>query len=130
MASSHPLTHKNIIILEFLDCFENNTFPLNETIHEAFFNVGLKRNMLNTSYWRKTPGNVFMGMCHTFQFPDLLGADMVQDGFGFSVDPEKSFTVIVHDPKYYILGSNPLVFPRMWLTYKVKGLLRNSTTPG
>ena len=114
--------------LEFLDCFENNTYALNETIHESFFNVALKRNMLNTTYWRKTPGIVFMGMCHTFQYPDLLEADMVKDGFGFSIDSEKSFTVIVHDPKYYILGSNPLVFPRMWLTYKVKGLLRKFYT--
>ena len=77
--------------------------------------------MLNSSYWTKTPGNVFMGMCHTFQYPEPLQADMVKDGFGFTLDPELSYTVIVHDPKYYIMGSNPLVFPRMWLTYKVKG---------
>ena len=114
-------THNKSLHLEFLTCFENNTFALNETIHEAFLHVQEKRNMLNSSYWTKTPGNVFMGMCHTFQYPEPLQADMVKDGFGFTLDPELSYTVIVHDPKYYIMGSNPLVFPRMWLTYKVKG---------
>ena len=76
--------------------------------------------MLASSYWRKTPGSVFMGMCHTFQYDGLLEADMVKDGFGFSLDPNMSYTVIVHDPKYYVFDSNPLVFPRMWLTYKVR----------
>ena len=105
---------------EFLTCFEDNTYTLNETIREAFLHLKLKQNILTNAYWNKTPGTVFMGMCHTFQYPDPLQADMTKDGFMFTLDPEKSYTIILHDPKYYIIGENPMVFPRMWLTYKVQ----------
>ena len=65
-----------------------------------------------------------MGMCHTFQYPEPLQADTVNDGFGFALDPKKTYLIILHDPKYYVLGSNPLVFPRMWLTYTVNETIK------
>ena len=46
-------------------------------------------------------------------------ADMVTDGFGFSLNPNQTYTILVHDPNFFLMASNPMVFPRIWATYKV-----------
>ena len=33
----------------------------------------------------------------------------------FSLDPDLDYLVILHDPTYLVVTSNPLVFPRVWL---------------
>ena len=55
-----------------MSCFEENTFTLAETVYpRSFLHVKEKLDMLaEPSYWSRTPGNVFMGMCHTFQYPE------------------------------------------------------------
>jgi len=55
-----------------MTCFEENTFTLAETVYpRSFLHVKEKVDMLaEPSYWSRTPGNVFMGMCHTFQYPE------------------------------------------------------------
>ena len=60
-----------------------------------------------------------MGTCHTFQYSKKLLADMVTEGVVFGLDPSLSYRIMLHDPNFYLLASNPLVFPRIWVEYKV-----------
>ena len=69
--------------------------------------------------WNITAGSVFMGTCHTFQYSKKLLADMVTEGVVFGLDPSLSYRIMLHDPNFYLLASNPLVFPRIWVEYKV-----------
>ena len=102
------------------DCYDENTFKLNETIFNAFHHMYKQNDVLqNSSNWNVNKGSVFMGQCHTFQYPDPLQADMVTDGLLFAINPNISYRVFFHDPKYYLLVSNPMVFPRIWFEYEV-----------
>ena len=86
----------------------------------AFHHMNEHNDLLaNTSNWNVTNGSVYMGKCHTYQYPNTLEADMVTDGLLFALNPNTSYRVFFHDPKYYLLVSNPMVYPRIWFEYKV-----------
>ena len=75
--------------------------------------------LLNTSNWNVTKGNVFVGQCHTFQNPNILQADAVMDGQLFAINPNLTYRVIFHDPKYFLITENPTVFPGIPAVFKV-----------
>ena len=93
--------------------------PLDDTIAVAFHDMLKLNDVLNSSYWSEAPGSVFLGRCHTFQFPNKVEAHMITDGLIFGLDPNKAYVVLLHDPNYFLLASNPLIFPRIWLDYRV-----------
>lgn len=102
---------------------------------------GAQHNVMNSSFWSRNFGSPFMGTCHTFNYPVKvirwlsgcaimsmlqLNADMIVDGVVFMLDPELSYRVLFHDPRYFLMASNPLVFPRIWKEYKaIQYLLPN-----
>ena len=45
---------------------------------------------------------------------------MISDGIAFQLDATKAYIIFFHDENYYLLASNPLVFPTIWKEYKVK----------
>ena len=107
-------------LIELNDCYEENTYRLNETIFDAFHNVIEQNDLLkNTSSWIVNKGNVYKGQCHTFQYPNPLQADAFEDVLMFAINPNISYEVFFHDPNYYLIVPNPMVFPRIWLEYKV-----------
>ena len=74
--------------------------------------------VMNQSMWSTKMATVYYGMCHTFIFNDKLRADMINDGLLFFLDPDLSYRVIFHDPKFYHVVSNTFTFPRIWLEYQ------------
>ena len=83
----------------------------------------MKQNSIKTpKYWKPNFGSPHLGMCHTLSLPTKLKADMMADGLMFQLDPSLSYKVIIHDPKYFLMASNPLVFPRIWREYKAQDL--------
>ena len=111
---------KAINVLEFSNCYDDNTYKLNETIVEAYHHVEKMNDVLkNTSNWIMNKGNVFLGQCHTFQYPHNLQADAVSDGILFTLHTSLSYRVLIHDPKYYLLVTQPKIFPRIYFQLKV-----------
>ena len=47
---------------------------------------------------------------------------MLADAIFFHLDPQLSYRIFLHDPHYYVMASNPLVFPRIWKDYKKEDL--------
>ena len=94
-----------------------------ESIMDPYYNL-----MLTSSYWSQSAGNVFAGRCHTFQYPTEVGADFVTDGFIFGLNPNQQYDVLIHDPNFYLLVTNPLVFPRFWLRFVVLGIVISQRT--
>ena len=74
--------------------------------------------VMDPSMWSSKMATVYYGMCHTFIFADNLRADMISDGLLFFLDPELSYRIIFHDPKFYHVVSNTFTFPRIWLEYQ------------
>ena len=88
-------------------CVRENTFPFN-----------MKQNVMNSSLWSSSMAMVYAGLCHTFNYPRPLSADINTDSFLFYLDPSLSYRIIIHDPKFYHLVTNTIAFPRIWLEYK------------
>ena len=60
------------------------------------------------------------GKTYTFQYPSPLLGSCSQDGTLFYVNPNKTYHVSVHDPKYYLMTVRELVFPRILRVYGSK----------
>ena len=102
--------------LDFNDCFNRNTFNLQETIFHAYF--GGKDDLLkNETNWIVNKANIHMGQCNTFQNPVLVKTEG-DDNTKFALNPNISYDIILHDPKFYALLGNPMLFPRIWKHFK------------
>ena len=107
---------------EMKTCFEENTFTLNETLMGAVYSLAIKQDILHNNpdaTWNTTASNIYFGKCHTLQFYKPLLADMITDGLAFGLNPNMSYRVILHDPNYYLLAYNPMVYPRISLEFTV-----------
>ena len=115
-------------LVDFMDCFVNNTKSLADTITVAlhdYLNIDNLYNpeynlMLTRSYWQQTAANIYMGRCHTLQYPTEVGANFLKDGFIFGLNPNQQYDILIHDPNFYLLVTNPVVFPRFWIRFSVK----------
>ena len=94
---------------DVLSCVKEKTFPLNSTV---------KQTMLNSSLWSTTMATVYYGMCHTFRNTEKLPAMAMVPAGVFYLNPNLTQRIIIHDPLFYHILSNSLVFPRVWLEYK------------
>ena len=92
------------------DVVREKTFPLKSSIKDA----GHPREyhtMMNESLWS-------FGLCHTFRYPGNIGADFYHDSIYFLLSTNFNYKIIIHDPLFYHLLSNSLIYPRIWLEYK------------
>ena len=62
----------------------------------------------------------YKGKTFTFQYPSLLLGSCSHDGTVFSVNPNATYHVSVHDPNYYLMTVRELVFPRILRVYGTK----------
>ena len=85
---------------------------------DAIHHMAEQNPVMDPSMWSSKMATVYYGMCHTFIFADNLRADMISDGLLFFLDPELSYRIIFHDPKFYHVVSNTFTFPRIWLEYQ------------
>ena len=107
---------------EVQQCFEENTFTLNETMLGAVYNLENKVDLLHNNSevtWNTTASNVFYGRCYTFLYSKPILANQLTDGLAFGLNPNITYKVILHDPNFYLIVSNPLVFPGIWREFIV-----------
>ena len=98
-----------IFYLDVLRCVKEKTFSLSSTI---------KQSKMNSSIWSSNMANVYYGFCHTFTNPEKLPAAAYAPAGVFYLNPNLTYRVILHDPLFYHVVINGLVFPRVWLEYK------------
>ena len=108
---SWKYTISKFLFKDVINVYEENTFNLNETIHGAYYkNVNILDN--NTEVLRYIFGKGYM-----FWSPRNLLAVHELDGITFKLNPNASYSLAVHDPKYFILTGRPLVFPGIFRRY-------------
>ena len=98
-------------VKDILDCVDEKTFSLNDTIKGGYHDILLKNSIFNPKFWMSNMGH--KGMCHTFLYPFKLKADLARDLLMFVLDPSLDYGVFIHDPNYFTISSNPLAFPRI-----------------
>merc|ERR1711978_358155 len=74
---------------------------------------------MKESLWSSNMVTTPFGLCHTFKYPGNIGADFYEDSFIFLLSTELNYRIIVHDPLFYHVIFNSLIFPRIWLEYKM-----------
>ena len=92
---------------------------LPEAVKDSFYDLTLVKNLMKESLWNKTVHTVFLGMCHTFQFPEKVGSQSYVNSFTFALNPNLSYQIYLYDPKYYYIVVNPTVSPRLYYDLKV-----------
>lgn len=110
---------------EVQDCIRAKTFNFTDTIKNAYHDATDPKVLMSEEQWIPNFGSPYLGMCHTFLYETQLRADMMKDGIFFRLDPNLSYKVIIHDPRFFLMTSNPLVFPRIWKEYKKNSLKAN-----
>ena len=97
-----------------MDCFDENTYTLKETIFET--HIADQKITNDTKYWKSNRGA--WGQCHTFQFENPLKSVQLLE---FGITPNaSSYGLVLHDPKFYMINLNPSVFPRIFKHLKVE----------
>ena len=102
---------------DVVDCVREKTFPLNSSIKDAGHPLAF-HSMINESFWTSTMLTVPFGLCHTFRYPGNIGDDFYKDSFYFILSTNFNYKIIIHDPLFYHLIFNSLIFPRIWIEYK------------
>ena len=103
---------------DILNCFEDNTFALNETV--SFAEVQNSDVIKNSSFWKAGALFSLAGKFYTFQYPYPLKIDPISNKLLFGVIPNSSITsIILHNPNFIFVNSNPMVYPRVSMDYEV-----------
>ena len=102
---------------EIQDCFDENTFFLNETVYGGTVsNLNIFHDM---SKWMIDNSNVNLGRCHTYTHPTPLKTKKISDGIRFLLNPNAtSYLILLHDPNFYLVYGLPsMFFPSIFKRY-------------
>ena len=70
----------------------------------------------NSSLWNSSLALVYMGVCHTFSYPEDPDTD--RSIFSFYLEPGLKYRILIHDPKFYLHVVKSGIFPRMFVNFK------------
>ena len=110
----------NLSAGEFISslCPEVRAEAVKKCVREKTFALDIKQTVVNSSLWSSRMATVYAGLCHTFTYPLPLSSHIDTDSFLFYLDPDLSYRVLIHDPKFYHVVTNSLAFPRIWLDFE------------
>ena len=94
------------LFTDVLRCMKEKTFALSSSV---------KQNEMNSSHWSSYLATTYYGICHTYKSPESFYANDLAGKF--FLDPNITYTVILHDPQFYHILTNSLAFPRVWQVY-------------
>ena len=92
-----------------LECILSSTYNLSETIMEAYVqhHPAADLDILNSSYWINDISLTDMGNCHTLN----NSVTLADSKWAFSLDPNLYYKVLVHDPNFFMITTNPATIP-------------------
>ena len=68
--------------------------------------------------WRTDISAVYLGRCHTLQFPEAVGSLLDDYLLTISFNQSLSYDIFMHDPKYFFTTLNPAAFPHIRIKRK------------
>ena len=80
-------------------------------------------SVINTTKdWTMDISAFYFGRCYTLQYPDKVGSHLDSNMMMLFLNPNLTFDIFIHDPKYFITSLSPAVFPhiRYFLNSSIK----------
>ena len=108
-------------------CDEARPEAVERCVRENTFAMNIKQSVMNSSLWSSSMATVYAGLCHSFNYPRPLSAKgyAADHSLLFYLDPSLNYRVLIHDPKFYHIVSNSLVFPRIFFNFESEKPLRS-----
>ena len=95
---------------EALECINKNTFNLSEMVITT---EDENQNILNESHWKEDISYFMAGKCQTLKASSVNIGTNMDNPLKVIYDKSQLQYTIIHDPNFFILGSNPETMPRI-----------------
>ena len=97
---------------DILDCVNNKTYTLEETVKNAIHSYVDPKSLMNKTYWSTYLSVTAYGKCHVLKYEQPFSADFETDSLTLFLNPELSYRIYIHDPKYFFTTHNMLTIPQ------------------
>ena len=103
-------------VKEVYECVDGKTFNLTETVPYPLSEITPINfaDISNSSFWTNDISLVTLGKCHTLNNSVSLGTAK----WIFPLDPYLDYTVVIHDPHFFLMTTNPATIPGVTLGLK------------
>jgi hypothetical protein len=99
--------------VEAEECLRNKTFNLSDMVEKVSDG---NKSELNETFWREDISFFWDGRCQTLQRSASIeiGTKLGQR-LEIKFNTSLEYFAVVHDPNFFVLGTNPLTMPRIWI---------------
>ena len=105
-----------------VNCIDRQTFNFSEVLEEAHSGDESRRNISTSQFWREDFSNFEIGKTLTLNNSFEIGKD--SRPLEISLKKSQNYTILIHDPQYFLHTSNPDTVPKVSITLEhSKGLL-------
>ena len=109
------------------DCLERDTFNRSETVRRVI--IGWKRKKeinLTQENLREDFTLNYAGRYFTLDLPMKIGPDDNVDQIFLELNTNLTYTVLIHDPEYFLYNENPIALPTTTRRFTAKDRMSNS----
>ena len=97
---------------ELVACVEKKVYT-KEEIFMSQYGVWKAGNKVGLSQWKGSFWPLFFGKCFSLKAEDGTIGFTLYDGLSISLNSSLEYWVILHDPDYFVMSSNPTTIPRI-----------------
>ena len=112
-------------LAEAIACIHKKTFSFNETIPHAMRGTTVDKPLAGPEFWHSDVTTITAGQCHTLNYSELVGSRLDTNILFFSLNPELSYDVMIHDPAFYLHSLTPSAVPQVKIKKKPSEEARN-----
>jgi hypothetical protein len=98
---------------EFVDCVEQKTFSLNETIAQGATHGVFSSpiDLAEPKFWTVDTTTAVQGRCHTLNYTSKIGSNIEKDAILMKLDLNLSYFAFIHSHDFFLVTFNPLTLP-------------------
>jgi hypothetical protein len=98
------------------DCIHQKTFTQTEAFKDVILGFTTKQSLLELdNIWTEDFTNSWSGRTYTLNIPKKIGPDDAKDQLFIAVRYNLNYKLVLHDPFYFAVNSNPRGFPSVTL---------------
>ena len=108
-------------------CLERDTLNRSEILRRVI--IGWKRQkeiQLTQENLREDFTLNYAGRYYTLDLPMRIGPDYHEDQLYLELNTNQAYTVLIHDPEYFLYNVNPIALPTTSRRFTAKAIMPNS----
>jgi hypothetical protein len=99
------------------DCIKENTYNRTDAFKDVLLGLATRKSLLkDDDLWTEDVTSTWYGKTYTLNIEKNIGVDDATSQLFLAVGYDLNYIMILHDPFYFAVNSNPTVFPGTWLT--------------